>query len=144
MGSLPPVADPNTAPGPITIVAKPSAGREAEAEVQVGRVPTRRSRDVDDLGIVARDVYDFRLSGLDEDNFPVGYDFLFRCVDERTGGAGAVAKALDGLHDLSRLGEEGFAELLGPSEVFVEPSDDVRISREAAYTIIPGLILKPE
>jgi hypothetical protein len=42
------------------------------------------------------------------------------------------------------LCEKGFAELLGPSEVFIEPFDDVRITREVTNAFIPRLIFKRE
>jgi hypothetical protein len=59
--------------------------------------------------------------------------------EQVAGGERAGAQALDGAHDIVRLGEENFAELFRPSEIFVHPADSLRIVCEGPHAVVPRL-----
>jgi hypothetical protein len=77
-------------------------------------------RDVDHLGF-SRDNANVRL---------LLHDFLLWSIDKGACRSGLRPELLKGIHNVSRLIEEGLAELRGPFEILIHPFHNVRIANE--------------
>ena len=128
------VAPPARSPPPET-PASPTTKTEAEIEadsesksvrgvVERGIVAIDR-RTPDIKRIVSGDVNDLWVGRLYDDNLlpalVLGGDNLFRCRTEAAVGSRPGAHALDRVHDIGLLCQEGVPEISGPPDILIEP-----------------------
>lgn len=135
------VDHPDAARGPVEIVGEPPTAGKAGAEGEQRRIPrgVARAREVDELRIVVGNENDLGLRGENPDVAALGDDLLLRRGEEVAGGERPGAQALDGVHHIIGLREEGFAELFGPREVLIHPADGVGVAGEGSDGVVPRL-----
>ena len=93
---------------PVEGPAQPPAKRHAAGEGHKWLVDDDRLVDVDDLGIVLRNVDDLRVGWLDTDDLFLDHDNLFVVLGEHPPRFGLRANLLDGIVDVLLLEVDGF------------------------------------
>jgi hypothetical protein len=135
------VDHPDAAGGPVEAVGEPDAGGETATVGQERGVEIRirRTRQINNARIIVGSEDHLRLRGENLDGATFDNDLLLGIGEQGAGLERAKAEALDGGHHVLGLCEEGFAELFGPREIFVHPTNRVGVVDKGAHAVVPGM-----
>jgi hypothetical protein len=125
---------------PVAFVRQPGAHPHADSESQDRSAPRHGFGQKDHRGFVARHIDEIGLRRHDADCLEFREHLLLRRIDQHSGGAGTRAQALNRLHHVDRLLDEGFPDLLGPLQVLVHPLQNIRVMREGLDTLVPRAV----